>query len=75
MNLLWDALKRTLAYIGTEIAFIMGAGAVMEVEAWKTAIITAISAAMTVWASIGRAYYTDGELTKDEVDSAFNQDK
>jgi hypothetical protein len=26
---------------------------------------------MTVWASIGRSYYEDGKLTKDEVDNAF----
>jgi hypothetical protein len=27
---------------------------------------------MSVWAAIGRAYYTDGKLTKDEVDNAFS---
>ena len=74
MNILWDAIKRTLALIGTEVALIMAAGSVMEVEAWKAAAMAGIAAALTVWASIGRAYYKDGKLTKAEVDEAFNQE-
>lgn len=74
MKILWDALKRTFALIGVEVATIMAAGSVMEVEAWKAAVVAGISAAMTVWGSIGRAYYRDGSLTKDEVDEAFNQE-
>jgi hypothetical protein len=74
MKILWDALKRTFAFIGVEIATIMAAGSVMEVEAWKAAVMAGISAAMSVWASIGRAYYKDGKLSKEEVDEAFNQE-
>lgn len=74
MKILWDAIKRTLALIGTEVALIMAAGSVMEVEAWKAAAMSGIAAALTVWASIGRAYYKDGKLTKSEVDEAFNQE-
>jgi hypothetical protein len=71
MKLIWDAIKRTGALVGTEIAVIMAAGSIMAVDAWKAAVVAGLSAAMTVWASIGRSYYEDGKLTKDEVDNAF----
>jgi lactam utilization protein B len=74
MKIIWDAIKRTAALVGTEIAMIMAAGSIMEVEAWKSAVMAGLSAALTVWASIGRAYYKDGKLTKDEVDDAFSQE-
>lgn len=74
MKVLWDAIKRTLALIGSEVALIMAAGSVLEVEAWKAAAMAGIAAALTVWAAIGRAYYKDGKLTKNEVDEAFNQE-
>jgi hypothetical protein len=72
MKLLWEAIKRTLALIGTEVAVIMAAGSVMEMDAWKSAVVAALAAAMTVWGAIGRSYYSDGKLTKDEVDDAFS---
>lgn len=75
MKILWDAIKRTAALIGTEVALIMAAGSVMSVDAWKAAAMSGIAAALTVWAAIGRAYYTDGKLTKAEVDEAFNDGK
>ncbi len=75
MKLIWEAIKRTLALIGTEIALIMAAGSVMEIEAWKSAVMAGLAAAMSVWAKIGRAYYTDGKLSKDEVDEAFSDEE
>lgn len=74
MKLIWDAIKRTLALIGTEIAVIMASSSAMGIDAWKAAVVASLSAAMTVWASIGRAYYSDGKLTKGEIDEAFKQD-
>jgi hypothetical protein len=72
MKTLWDAIKRTLALIGTEVAMIMAASSAMNVAAWKAAVISAIAAALSVWAAIGRAYYKDGKLTEAEVDEAFS---
>lgn len=74
MKILWDAIKRTLALVGTEVALIMAAGSILEVDAWKAAVMSGIAAALSVWAAIGRSYYKDGKLTKDEVDDAFNQE-
>lgn len=74
MKLIWDALKRTAALIGAELATIMAATSVLNVEAWKGALATAIAASLTVWGAIGRSYYKDGKLTKQEVDDAFNQE-
>lgn len=75
MKLIWEAIKRTLALIGTEIALIMAAGSVMNIEAWKSAVMAGLAAAMSVWAKIGRSYYTDGKLTKTEVDEAFTTEE
>lgn len=75
MRLIWEAIKRTLALVGTEVATIMAAGSAMKVDAWKAAVMAALSAVMTVWAAIGRSYYKDGNLTEDEVNDAFNQEK
>lgn len=72
MKTLWDAIKRTLALIGTEIALIMAAGSMMDVDAWKSAIMAGLAAAMSVWAKIGRSYYADGKLSEAEVDEAFS---
>lgn len=73
MKLIVDALKRTAAMIATEVAALMAAGSILEIEAWKSAVMTAISATLTVWAMIGRSYYKDGKLDQAEVDEAFNQ--
>jgi hypothetical protein len=73
MKLVWEAIKRTLALVATEIAAIMAAGSLLAIDAWKAAVIAGLSAAMTVWASIGKAYYEDGKLTKNEVDDAFRK--
>ncbi len=75
MKLFWEAIKRTLALVATEVAAIMAAGSVLEVDAWKAAVLAAISSALTVWAAIGRSYYDDGKLSKSEVDDAFRQAK
>lgn len=75
MLLIWDALKRTAALVGTEIAFFMASGSVLEIEAWKTGVQAAIAATLTVWSAIGKSYYSDGKLTKAEVDNAFNQER
>lgn len=72
MKLIWEAIKRTIALIGTEIALIMAAGSVMEIAAWKSAVMAGLAAAMSVWAKIGKSYYSDGKLTKGEVDQAFS---
>jgi len=71
MKIFWDATKRTIALVGSEIATIMGAGSIMDVSPWKLAVVAAISAAFTVWGKIGRAYYTDGKFTSDELDEIF----
>jgi hypothetical protein len=73
MALIWDAIKRTAALIASEMAVIMASGAMLEIETWKSAVQTALVAALTVWGNIGRAYYTDGKLTKSEVDDSFNK--
>jgi hypothetical protein len=73
VTLIWEALKRTAALIGSEIAVLMASASIMDIEAWKAAVMTAIAAALTVWASISKSYYTDGKLTKAEVDEAFKK--
>lgn len=66
-------MKRTVALIAAEVAALMAAGAILDVEAWKSATLAAIAAALKVWSAIGRAYYADGELTRAEVNEAFKK--
>ncbi len=73
MKLFWESVKRTGALIAAEVATLMASGAILEIETWKTAIQTALAATLTVYGSMGRAYYTDGKLTKDEVNEAFKR--
>ncbi len=73
MKLLIDALKRTAALIASEVAALMASGAILQIEPWKTAIQTAIAAALTIWGAIGRSYYQDGRLTREEVNKAFKK--
>lgn len=75
MKLIWEAIKRTLALIGTEIALIMAAGSVMEIAAWKSAVMAGLAAAMSVWAKIGKSYYKDGKFTRQELDQAFSDEE
>lgn len=71
MKLFIDALKRTAALIASQVAALVASGAILGIETWKTAIQTAIAAALTIWGALGRSYYEDGKLTRDEVDEAF----
>lgn len=75
MKLIWDAIKRTAALTAVKMAGVVAAGAFIDVETWKSACVAGVVAAMDVWSEIGEAYYRDGKLTKDEVDSAFSDDE
>ncbi len=73
MKLIWEAIKRTGALIAAEVAALMASGAILDIEVWKTAVQTGIAACLTVWGSLGRAYYTDGKLDRSELDQAFKR--
>lgn len=64
-------LLRTLALVGAEAAAVIAGGSLLGVNAWTAAATAGIAAGITVWASLGRAYYKDGKLTTQEEDQAF----
>jgi hypothetical protein len=72
MKVFLDAIKRSIALALTEVAAIMAGGSIMDIDPWKSAIIAGMSALFSVWAELGRAYYTDGKLDEDEVNAAFS---
>ena len=75
MKHLKKLLLRTLALVGAEAAAVIAGGSLLGVNAWTAAATAGIAAGITVWASLGRAYYKDGKLTADEEDKAFTTDK
>ena len=72
MNHLKKLILRTLALVGAEAAAVIAGGSLLGVNAWTAAATAGIAAAITVWASLGRAYYKDGKLTAEEENTAFN---
>ena len=75
MKNLKELILRTLALIGAESAAIVAGGSLIGANPWISAGTAGIAAALTVWANIGRAYYKDGKLTKEETDKAFSEEK
>ncbi len=73
MKLFWESVKRTVALIAAEVATLLESGSILESETWNTGNQTELAATLTVYGSMGRAYYTDGKLTKDEVNEAFKR--
>jgi hypothetical protein len=71
MKIIIDAIKRSLALALTEVAAIMAGGSLLDIAPWKAGLIAGMSALFSVWAELGRSYYTDGKLTEDEVNAAF----
>jgi lactam utilization protein B len=71
MNHLKKLILRTLALIGAEAGAVIAGGSLLGINAWTAAATAGIAAAITVWATLGRAYYTDGKLTAQEENQAF----
>jgi hypothetical protein len=65
-------LLRILATFTATALGTLGAGTIAGVEMWKSIFMAGIGGVATVVESLARAYLKDGELSKSDIDAAFN---
>ena len=65
-------VKRMIAtFVATAIG-VVGSGAIVGVDVAKAALMAGVGAVAVVLERLSRAYLEDGELSMDEVNSAFS---
>jgi hypothetical protein len=67
-----DLILRILAVFAENALKIIGAGAIVGIDAWKSAVLAGISGVADVVIKIMRAYYDDGKITMSEVNEIFS---
>ena len=70
MNYLKIAKRMLALFLVTALATI-GAGALIGIDAIQTAILAGVMGIANVVEDLARGYLNDGELTEDEINSAF----
>lgn len=66
-----NIVKRMMAtFVATAIG-VVGSGAIVGVDVAKAALMAGVGAVAVVLEKLARAYLEDGELTTDEINSAF----
>lgn len=71
MDLLKVISKRTLALIILRVSGTLAGGSIAGVELWQAAALAAFIGVMDVAESLSRAYVVDGELSAEEINTAF----
>lgn len=67
-----NIIKRMIAtFVATAIG-VVGSGAIVGVDVAKAALMAGVGAVAVVLERLSRAYLEDGELSMDEVNSAFS---
>jgi hypothetical protein len=56
------------------VSGVLAAGSLGGIEIWQSALIASFVGVMEVAENLSRAYVTDGKLTYDEINDAYNQD-
>lgn len=71
MDIAKIVLKRTIALIILRISGTLAAGSIGGMELWQSALVAAFIGVMDVAESLSRSYVVDGDLTLDEINTAF----
>lgn len=71
MDIAKTITKRTIALIILRISGTLAAGSIGGIEMWQSALIAAFIGIMDVAESLSRSYVVDGELSIDEINTAF----
>ena len=66
-------LTRSLAVFLASGLSVVGAGAVVGVDLWKSVLIAGFAGVAAVARGLSRAYLRDGDLTTDEIDAVFSE--
>ena len=68
-----DIVRRILATFTVAALGTVGAGALVNVEVWKSAAMAGAGAIAVVLEALSRAFLNDGKLTQEEIDAVFNK--
>ena len=71
MQKLKHILLRILAAFAATGLGVVGAGTIAGVELWKAVMMAGIGGVATVVERLARLYLADGELSAEDIDSAF----
>jgi hypothetical protein len=71
MDLFKVITKRTIALIILRVSGTLAGGSIAGVELWQAALLAAFIGVMDVAESLSRSYVVDGELSTDEINTAF----
>jgi uncharacterized membrane protein YdjX (TVP38/TMEM64 family) len=72
---LTTVIARIIAVFGTSALSALAGGAILGVDLIKAAGMAGFMATATVVEKVLRAYYEDGQLTKEELDAALGGKK
>lgn len=71
MNNLMNVVMRIVAVIAAEALGVIGAGALVGIETWKSMMLAGGLGAATVLEALARSFLNDGKLDSDEINAAF----
>jgi hypothetical protein len=71
VNLFAVITKRTVALIVLRVSGTLAGGSIAGVELWQAAMLAAFIGVMDVAESLSRSYVVDGELSVEEINTAF----
>ena len=72
MNIFKSVATRTIALIILKVSGTLAAGSIFGIEIWAAAAMAAFVGIMEVAEDLSRAYVVDGNLTEDEINTAFS---
>ena len=71
MSSLLNVFMRIVAVIAAEALGVIGAGALVGIETWKSMMLAGGLGAATVLEALARSFLDDGRLSTTEINAAF----
>jgi hypothetical protein len=71
MKIFADVFRRMVAVIIASVMGVLGAGSILGIEVWKTALLASITGISVIAEDLARAYLKDGKLDTAEINEAF----
>lgn len=66
-----NIIKRIIAAFAVACLGVIGSGALVGVEVWKSALMAGAGAVAMIVEKLGRSYLDDGVLSEAEINAAF----
>ena len=66
-----EVAGRILATFAVSALSVVGAGALVGIEVWQSALMAGVTGVAVVVEGLARAYLKDGDLTYQEIDEVF----